>query len=430
MLNASDNALLTQTGAGTPMGKLFRAFWQPVLLSSELPKPDCSPVKVTIMGEELRAFRASDGTVGLVEPRCPHRGADLFYGRNEDGGLRCVYHGWKFAADGRCMELPIVEPGPERDRMMARIKLKAYPARDFGGFIWAYLGPKEQVPALPQLEFALLPPAHSYVTKKLQQCNWAHPLEGAIDTAHFSFLHMAVSDEDDTDRLRWIRNDPAPRYTVVAHPAGLVLGAARKADNGDLYWRVSQFLMPNHVLAPNAHRGEIHAGQCYVPIDDNHCWIFNYTWNPERPLTEAERETYRKGLGVHPELDEQWVPVRNRLNDYLLDRDKQRTINYTGVDGISEQDAYICDSQGYIADRTSEHLAPTDLGIVRFRRLMLDAARKLEQGTRPEALSHPDGYCARGGGTVAPGATPFADVMRERFGHELGRITRAAPAVA
>jgi phenylpropionate dioxygenase-like ring-hydroxylating dioxygenase large terminal subunit len=440
MLSEADNVLLTRTGPKTPMGQLFRHFWQPVLLSAELPEPDGPPVRLQVLGEDLRAFRATDGTVGVVSPRCPHRGADMFYGRNEEGGLRCAYHGWKFGPDGRCMGIPTLDPGPAREKTEQNVRLPAYPVIEAGGYIWAYLGPRDHMPALPDLEFLTLPAEHVFVSKKLQQCNWAQACEGGLDTAHFSFLHMAISDapdvtgrlmakvSSDTDTVRWMRQDGVPRFTIAEHDAGLVLGAARRGDAGQNYWRVSQFLMPNHGLAPNAFPGEIYHGQCWVPIDDVSCWIYNYSWNPDRPLTEAERARYRAGSGVHAEVDAHYIPIRRRENDYLLDREKQKHENYTGIDGVSEQDAAIQDSQGLIADRTIEHLGPTDMGVIRFRRLILEAARAAAQGQPPKAAASPGAYKVRGGGIVAAEHLPLADVMRARFGHEHGLVIPNAPA--
>ncbi len=400
------------------------------------PNPTGHPFAIAILGEDLRAFRATDGSVGLVSPRCPHRGADLFFGRNEEGGIRCAYHGWKFATDGRCLALPTMEPGPARESAEQNVHLLAYPTREAGGFIWAYLGPREHMPPLPQLEFTTLPTSHVFVSKKLQQCNWAQSCEGGLDTAHFSFLHMAVSDADDVtaqlltkvssglDTVRWMRDDGAPRFTILDHPAGLVLGAARRGDAGQTYWRISQFLMPNHGLTPNAFPGENYHGQCWVPIGDTACWIYNYTWNPDRPLTDAERARFAAGSGIHAQVDANHIPIRRRENDYLIDRVRQKTESYTGIEGISEQDACIQDSQGLIADRTTEHLGPTDMGIIRFRRLILEAARALEHGQSPSAVAHPEAYLVQGGGAVAPSDTPLTEVMRTRFGHEHG-LSRA-----
>lgn len=432
MLSAEDNVLLTRTGTETAMGSLFRRFWHPVALSAELPEPDGAPLRITVMGEDFRVFRASDGRVGVVAPRCPHRGADLFFGRNEGGGIRCAYHGWKFGLDGRCVDLPTMEAGPARDKTRDHVHVRACAVHEAGGFVWAYLGPREHRPEPPMLEFMTLPSQHVFVSKKLQQCNWAQACEGGLDTAHFSFLHMPVSDtaevtarlmakvSSDGDTVRWMRADGAPRFTIDEHAAGLVLGAARRGDTGQTYWRISQFLMPNHGLTPNAFRGENYHGQCWVPIDDVSCWIFNYTWNPERSLTTAERARFAAGSGVHAEVDAGYVPLRRRENDYLIDRHRQKTENFSGIEGVSEQDAAIQDSQGLIADRSTEHLGPTDLGVIRFRRLILDAARALRAGSEPVAAAHPAAYRVRGGGAVAPSSLDLASVMRERFGHVHG----------
>jgi nitrite reductase/ring-hydroxylating ferredoxin subunit len=430
MLSAEDNELLTRTGSGTPMGDFFRRFWMPVLLSQELPEPDCPPVRVRIMGEDLVAFRDTEGRVGLLDPRCPHRGADLYFGRNEACGLRCVYHGWKFDVAGRCVEMPTMPP---ESTFRDRVRATSYPTREWGDFVLAYLGPPTQEPVLPELEFAVVPPAHRFVSKKLQQCNWAQACEGGIDTAHFSFLHMPVSSSDterdeimsrssaDRDRTRWMRDDPMPEFEVVPYEVGLAIGASRRADGGRLYWRVSQFLLPNHGLAPNAFAGENYHGQTWVPITDELCWVYCYTWNPERPLTESERQRLRAGQSVHAAVDERWVPIRNRDNEYLIDRVDQKLRTFTGIRGVSEQDACIQDSQGPIADRTREHLGPTDAAIVQFRRLMLRGARELRAGVEPPAARNGAAYTVRSGSALADRNVPFADVMIGRFGDPIGR---------
>src|SRR2546426_267952 len=237
MLSAEDNELLTRTGPGTAMGDFFRRFWMPVLLSQELPEPDGPPVRVKVLGEDLVAFRDTDGRVGLLDPRCPHRGANLFFGRNEKCGLRCAYHGWKYDVTGRCVDMPTMPP---ESTFRDRIRASSYPAREWGEFVWAYLGPAGHEPELPGLEFALLPPTHRFVSKKLQQCNWAQACEGAIDTAHFSFLHMPVwSSQDgidaavrrssvDAERTRWMPDDARPEFAVVPHDGGVGAGCARQ----------------------------------------------------------------------------------------------------------------------------------------------------------------------------------------------------------
>jgi phenylpropionate dioxygenase-like ring-hydroxylating dioxygenase large terminal subunit len=443
MLSREDNETLTRTGPGTPMGRVFRSYWIPVLLSEQLPERDGAQVRVKILGEDLLAFRDSTGAVGLVSPRCPHRGADLYYGRNEAGGLRCAYHGWKFDARGECLDMPTIPPETV-PRMRPKARITAYPTREWGDFVWAYMGEGEP-PPLPQLEFAVVPPSHRHVSKKFQECNWAQAAEGGVDTAHFSFLHQPVTSSDEElaekaaratrgyskatmsqDHVRWMRDDTRPRYEVRRHGCGLVLGASRKAGPGEHYWRIAQYLMPSHAYTPSAQPGETYHAQCWVPIDDENCWVFVYSWNPARPLTRQERDGYRKGGAVYPEMDAAWMPLRNRGNDYLLDRQLQKTENFTGIVGVSEQDAAIQDSQGRIADRTRELLGPTDLGVVQFRRFMLDAAKAAGSGGPLPGRDEPAAYRVRGGGVVAPADAPFDEVMKLRFGDALGRI--GAPA--
>ena len=428
MLSAADNELLVRTGPGTAMGEYFRRHWLPVALSRELPAPDSPPVRLRLMGEDLIAFRASDGRVGLIEPGCAHRGANLFFGRNEDGGLRCIYHGWKYDVDGRCIDMPNVPPDAAYH---GKISIKAYPTREAGEMVWAYLGPRERMPAdLPQLEMCALPPSHRYVSKRLQMCNWAQSMEGALDTAHFSFLHMPApsvgryvnaATAADEHRLRWLRDDPMPQFTILDHDVGFAIGGARKADGDELYWRLTQFMLPSHSVAPSAMPGEFFQGYSWVPIDDDSCWIHTYAWHPERPLTAHERARFEKGgFGQFAELGPGYVPLRNRTNDYLIDRDDQKHRSFTGVKGIAEQDALAQDSQGPIVDRTREHLTATDVAIVRFRRLMLGELAALGAGREPKAPRRAASYCVRAGGAVARGALSFEDVMRQRFGSPTG----------
>lgn len=441
MLSREDNDLLTLSGPGTPMGDMLRRYWQPVLLSRELPEPDCPPRKLKVLGEDLLAFRDTQGKVGLVEPKCPHRGANLYFGRNEQGGLRCVFHGWKFDASGHCMDMPTAAAdSPYRQR----VRLKSYPTREWGDFIWAYMGTEAEPPELPALSFATVPPSHRYVSKKWQDCNWLQCLEGAVDTAHFSFLHMILGTEEmdaaqaverlrhaalgaqtvRNDRFRWVRDDPMPSFNVNEIDSGLVIGAARRADEDELYWRITHYMLPSHALAPSAFPGENYHGQTFVPVSDTSCWIYTYTWNPDRPLTEQELAMARSGHTVHAEVDEHYVPLRNIRNDYLIDREEQKYRSFTGITGVSEQDAAIQDSQGPIADRTREHLGATDVGIVRLRRLLLSQVRDSIKGILPKALANPQGYATHSGGWVAHSSKPFEQVMVERFGDPHGYGSR------
>src|SRR5262245_44816795 len=412
MLRAEDNRFLTESDSGTPMGELLRRFWLPVLLSEELPEPDSEPKKIVVLGEELLAFRDSRGVVGIIDQHCPHRGANLWLGRNEECGIRCVYHGWKFDTDGRCVDMPTSYPDLNAKD---HIRIKSYPVREWGDMIWAYMGPAGEVPELPALEMALLPASHRYVSKKWQDCNWVQALEGSIDTAHFTFAPLSFDQEENeildikkhfvnaltrvaTEHMRWSAEDPRPVIKISPHEAGLTVAGGRLTGSDNIYWRIAQYLMPVHAYAPSSMPGENIFGQSFVPVTDTNCWIYTYAWNPERPLTQAERDGYDRGNGVMAVVDENYVPLRHKGNDYLIDRKLQKTRSYTGIKGVSEQDAAMQDSQGPIADRTREHLGPTDLGIMHFRKFVMEAARALREGTPPPQPRHQHRY------TVRPGA--------------------------
>ncbi len=430
MLSAADNETLVRTNAGTLMGEYFRRYWLPVALSREMPGPDSPPIRVKVMGEELVAFRDTNGRVGLIEPHCAHRGTNLFFGRNEECGLRCIHHGWKYDVEGKCVDMPNVEPDAG---MRGKISIKAYPTREYGELVWAYLGPREVMHELPQLEHGLLPASQRYVTKRLQQCNWAQSMDGALDTAHFSYLHMpapAVAANSsaniaaDEKRIRWLRNDPMPQFTVRDHAVGFVAGGARKADGKDLYWRITQFMLPSHSITPSAMPGEVYYGYTWVPVDDESCWIYIYGWHPGRELESDERAKFDKGgYGQFAELGPGYLPLRNRSNDYLIDREDQKHRSFTGIRGIAEQDTMAQESQGFIADRTREHLTATDVAVVRFRRLMLREARALRDGKEPAAAQRSESYRLRSGGAVLSSELSFEQVMMQRFGSVSGKVT-------
>ena len=296
--------------------------------------------------------------VGVIDQYCPHRGANLWLGRNEECGIRCVYHGWKFDTDGACVDMPTSYPDLNAKDL---IRIKSYPVREWGDMIWAYMGPAGEVPELPALEMALVPASHRYVSKKWQDCNWVQALEGSIDTAHFTFAHLSFDKDENevleikkhfvnpiarmnVDHMRWIAEDPRPVIKVNPHDAGLTIAGGRLAGSDNIYWRIAQFLMPVHAYAPSAMPGENIFGQSFVPVTDTSCWIYTYAWNPERPLTQGERESYARGNGVIAEVDENYVPLRNKSNDYLIDRKLQKTKSYTGIKGVSEQDAAVQDT--------------------------------------------------------------------------------------
>src|SRR5919198_3690338 len=226
MLSRTENELLTRVGPGTPMGALLRCFWQPFALASELPGPDCDPLRVRLLGEDLVAFRDSAGAVGLLAAHCPHRGASLFFGRNEEGGLRCVYHGWKFDAAGACLDMP---NEPAESDFKHKVKAVAYPVQERGGVLWAYLGPPADVPSAPELEWTHVPENQRYVSKRIQRCNFLQNVEGEVDSSHVSFLHSKGS-APDAAGIRDLRStlpdymarDRAPRFFVLPTDYGLM----------------------------------------------------------------------------------------------------------------------------------------------------------------------------------------------------------------
>lgn len=428
MLTAEQNEVLTRTGPATPMGDYFRRFWQPVALSSEVATADGDPVRVQVLGEQFVLFRDSEGALGLLDAACPHRGADLYYGRNEDCGIRCVYHGWKFAVDGSAVDLPNV---PAEAPMQRTMRTGAHPTCERGGFVWAYFGPVDRQPPPPDLEFTVVGPEHRHVTKQLIDCNWAQVMEGDLDTSHFSFLHMPAPNVPsntnpdapaDEVRLRMIRNDPMPRFTIKEHEVGFIIGGARVTDDDRRYWRMTQYLLPSHGTGPSTLPGETYFGFTITPIDDTACWVFTYAWNPERPIDDAERVRLVEGHGIFAELGPDHRPLANRSNDFLIDRELQRHHTYTGVRGLAEQDAMIQQSQGLIADRTRENLTKTDTAIIRFRRRVLAEAEALRDGAEPEAPHLSQLYCSRPGSWFAAADADLDAVLLERFGDPFGRV--------
>jgi phthalate 4,5-dioxygenase len=387
MLSREENELLTRTGPGTPMGALLRRYWVPALLAWELPEADCPPVRVRLLGERLVAFRDSEGRIGLLGEHCAHRGASLFFGRNEECGLRCVYHGWKYDVDGQCVDMP---SEPEESSFKDRVRQRAYPCAERGGVIWTYMGPPEQMPALPELEWALLPEAQRYASKRLQECNWLQAMEGGIDSSHISFLHRRFDPEDgrlpNSRGQEYVRRDRHPRFEVHDVDYGLLIGARRTVDEEQYYWRITPWLMPWYTIIPPFGDNPL-GGHAWVPLDDEHCWVWNVEWHPARPLSDGELASYRAGNGIHSALiPGTFRPRANQDNDYLIDREAQRTSSMTGIVGLSAQDAAVQESQGPLFDRTQEHLGTGDAGIIAARRRLLGAVRGLAAGQEPPGL--------------------------------------------
>lgn len=387
MLSREDNELLTQVGPGTGMGELMRRFWMPVLLSQEIAEPDCTPVRIRLLGEPLLAFRDTNGRVGVVDEHCPHRLSSLFYGRNEECGLRCVYHGWKFDVDGNCMDMP---SEPADSNYKEKVKLKAYPVREAGGVIWAYMGPPELMAEPPAFDWMDVPESHRFASRWVQDCNYAQCVEGEIDSAHVSFLHSLVNKRDERKTARtgaYFSGDTAPKWKVVDMPWGMTLGARRVTGEGQYYWRMNQWYMPFYtMIAPVP--GEARSFRMWVPSDDTHTSIICVSYRQEKPVGEAEVDGWKRGVNQHAErIPGTLIPVRNAANHYMIDREKQRQESFSGIDGIRAQDAAMVESAGPISDRTREHLGTSDTAVIRMRRLLLGAAKALAAGEEPKAAA-------------------------------------------
>ncbi len=358
MLRAEQNDMLTRTGPDTPMGALFRRYWIPALLADELPENDGPPVRVQLLSEKLIAFRDTDGRLGLLEEFCAHRRVSLWFGRNEECGLRCPYHGWKYDVTGQCVDLP---SEPEENGFRARIKLRAYPLVERGGVLWTYMGPAEHQPDLPEFEFAMVPPEQTFTSKRLQYCNWLQALEGGIDSSHVSWLHRDALRSDPLMQgsrgNQYNMGDMMPRFEVAEHPAGLFIGARRKADGDNSYWRITPWCMPSFTMIPPRGDHPVH-GHFWIPITDETCWAWSFDYHPTRALTATERAAMRDGKGIHVSyVPGTYIPRANRDNDYLMDRAAQKAgLTYSGVMGIAMQDASLQESMGPVVDRSRENL--------------------------------------------------------------------------
>ncbi len=416
MLSREDNLLLTQTGSGTEMGQFMRRFWIPALLSEELPEPDCPPVKVTLLGEELVAFRDTDGKLGLVDEFCPHRRVSLFFGRNEQCGLRCPYHGWKFDTDGNCVDMP---SEPQESEFKHKVKIKSYPCEEKGGIIWTYMGPEEEKPELPIQEWMLVPDSHRFLSKKIQECNYFQGLEGGIDSSHVSILHsgsvggLGVSKNSSSPEL--LAKDTAPKFEVVDTEYGMLIGARRNADEDNYYWRITQFLMPWYTMIP-PFGGAPRGGHAWVPIDDESCMVWSWSWTPNRELTQEEIDQMAGGDGIHAELiPGTFRPVANKDNMYLIDRDMQKSgKSFVGIKGVGMEDQAVQESAGTITDRSLERLGTSDTAIIKARRRLLNAMKQFKEGEDIEALSA-ESSKIRAASVLLEKGLPFQEAAKEQL---------------
>jgi len=401
MLSRDDDELLTRTGPGTAMGALLRRYWIPVLQSSEL-SPGGRVKRVQLLGERLIAYRTPGGAPGVIGEFCPHRGASLYFGRVEEAGMRCAYHGWKFGLDGQCVEQP---SEPRESSFAAKVCHTAYPCLERGGMIWTYMSPGSPTP-LPELEWTQLPENHVFVSKRVQDCNWFQALEGGIDSSHISFLHAPLDHHDSAitgamDRASFgvgaavQTGDRAPRFEVVDTDYGVLIGARRSQPDGRWYWRITQYLLPFYTMPPADYEDKVVQSHIWVPMDDTHLVNWMVTWHTERPLTEDEIALHKAGKGAHvcdyaPPTSEPYGDVRtaaNRDNDYFMDWEAHRTRMFCGIPGFGVQDQAIQESQGLVVDRTKERLGTSDSAIIQVRKRLLNAARALrDHGAEPPGL--------------------------------------------
>jgi phenylpropionate dioxygenase-like ring-hydroxylating dioxygenase large terminal subunit len=436
MTNAIESEELTRVGAGTPMGELMRQYWIPAAKSSEVASGG-DPLRLMLLGEKLIAFRDKTGRLGVMDHRCPHRCASLFYGRNEDGGIRCVYHGWKFDADGNCVDMPNL--AAEQD-FKQKVKAKTYRVTERAGLIWVYMGARAEAPPMPMIEATLLDEADVQPMLAQRACNWLQGLEGDIDTSHFGFLHVGSVRPDQVSEdnlLRYQVGNRAPAYHVADTDWGTMYSAYRPADDGETYWRFAHFGFPFWTWVPQGEMTDRVQARAWVPMDDTHTMFISLTWKKMsrmpplkggQPIPGAKPEL--EYLPVTTDWFGRWRPAANETNDYHIDRDAQRNdVIYTGISHIHMQDQAITESMGPIVDHSWEHLAPSDQMITRTRRRLLIAARALrDQGVVPPGVDAPDVYMrARSGECVMQGQD-WQAVYEDRLRHVVRPVPLRAAA--
>ena len=407
---AAENDRMTRVGRETPMGELVRRFWIPFLQVADLRKPDGAPVRVTLLGEKLVAFRDSDGRIGLIDRLCAHRCADLFFGRNEENGLRCTYHGWKYDVEGKCVDMPTEDAA---STFKDKIGLTSYPVQERAGILWTYMGPREQMPELPEFEWMRVPEDYRFTSWSFQENNFVQGIDGGIDTVHSVYLHSTLDShrdlnawqeqgrsQGDARQVHRIRTNP-PKLFATDTDFGLMIGGKYRGKEGSDYWRYNLFFLPFYTMPPGQPWRKI--AHAFVPLDDETTARWCFSWTLERPFTAKEMAEMKAGSGINVQLvPGTHNPVRNMANDYLIDREEQKTLTYTGIRGIGEQDFSVQEGMGRIADRTREHLGSSDVGIIAMRKRLLKAAADLQEGVLPYAAAHGDVYHVRPAEVVLP----------------------------
>jgi len=407
MLSREENELLTRIGPGTPMGELMRRYWVPAAFSHQIATPDSPPVRTRLLCEDLVVFRDTKGQVGLFDEHCPHRRASMFFGRNEESGLRCVYHGIKFDVDGKCVDVPCVPPGtPDNQRasIQKQLKIKSYPCIESGGVVWAYMGPPEFKPEFPDLEWTRVPDDQRHATRHIQECNWLQGVEGGFDAPHLTFLHGGDAEPS--------RRIVPTFYEVVPMDFGFAVGTGRDAGGEDILWNINVMLMPFHKIISSMP----HAAHVWMPIDDETTMLYSVDFHPDRAFTEEELERSKIFRGIHTEnFPDSDISTMNKSNDYLIDRALQAGgESYTGMRGLGIQDCAVQESMGPITDRTEENLLPGDAAIVKIRQLMLKTLKDHAAG-KPLPGIDPRSFRVRSTRYEAPRGEVFTDKIDERL---------------
>jgi phenylpropionate dioxygenase-like ring-hydroxylating dioxygenase large terminal subunit len=433
MLTHEENVQLTRVGPGTLMGDFMRRYWIPVVESSEV-EAGGRPKRVRLLGEDLVVYRSPGGRAALVSELCAHRRASLYFARNEEQGLRCVYHGWQYAPDGRCVDQPNERP---ESSFADKVCLPAYPCAERGGVVWTYMGPGS-APELPDLEWAMVPASQRFVSKFWQDCNWLQAMEGGVDPAHISFLHGILDVSDQAGREALDRAaagfgfsaslERAPHIEVADTPLGLLLGARRDAPAGNYYWRITQYLLPFHTMPPaELGNGPVLHTHVWIPMDDHQVVNWCVSWHPTRALTAEEHAQFRAGSSIHVmdyarATSRPYGDIRPAAcveNDYLADWDAQRSRKFFGVPGVGAQDKAITESQRDY-DRSLERLGRADLGIIRVRKRLLDAALAVRAGHTPPGLDAAS-YFVRPASVLLPKDVPWVECAADRLVADRGR---------
>jgi len=375
------------------MGGLMRCYWLPVCMAEEVAEPDGAPVRARLLGVDLVVFRDTRNRVGVLDEHCPHRGASLVFGRNEECGLRCLYHGWKFDVDGNVVDMASEPPD---SRLRTNLRHRAYPARESGGFVWAWLGAPDEVAPFQPPAWAPSETTKISIVKMHAACNWAQVLEGSIDSAHSSSLHSTnmpaaqVAGSTATGTA-WLRpsNDKAPRLEVEETDFGFHYAAIRmplEHPEAQDYVRTTVWIAPFTVLIPP--NDQYNLAQMLVPIDDVNCMFYWIAWHPTKGIAQDEWRRFC-GAEVGPDLDESFRKRRNAANHYLQDRAAMKAGDFTGIHGIPTQDMAMWESMGPIADRSLDHLGRSDLAVLRFRRQLLEAVEAFRKGEPAPGTAEP-----------------------------------------